>query len=69
MTWGTVRGADSINVIDEGAVVESGTHDQLVQYDELCRKPFSIQGDDRQGVGPGVEDEGTHSRTTKTVQR
>jgi len=48
----TVRRADVIFVVDEGRVVERGTHDELVRtdgiYAGLCRLQFfSPEGDDR----------------------
>lgn len=55
-------------MIDEGTVAESGTHDELMQHDGIYRRLFLIQARDyQQAVGSGVEDEGMHSRTTKTV--
>ena len=40
----TVRGADNIYVLDNGKVVESGTHEDLLSmsglYAELCRTSF-----------------------------
>jgi subfamily B ATP-binding cassette protein MsbA len=44
----TIRRADCIYVINDGGIVESGTHDELVQsnglYAELCRLQFSEEG-------------------------
>jgi len=44
----TIRRADRIYVINDGGIVESGTHDQLVEagglYAELCRLQFSEEG-------------------------
>jgi len=44
----TIRRADSIFVINDGGIVETGTHDELMQagglYAELCRLQFSEEG-------------------------
>ena len=39
----TVRHADRIHVLQAGRVVESGTHDQLVDHDGLYRTLWSVQ--------------------------
>ena len=39
----TIRNADSIIVLDEGRVVEQGTHDTLITNDGLYKKLFTIQ--------------------------
>jgi subfamily B ATP-binding cassette protein MsbA len=39
----TVRRADCIYVVDSGGVVESGTHDELMELDGIYRKLHEIQ--------------------------
>jgi ATP-binding cassette subfamily B protein len=39
----TVRRADCIYVVDSGGIVESGTHDELMQLDGIYRKLHEIQ--------------------------
>ncbi|MQM26799.1 ATP-binding cassette domain-containing protein [Glycomyces sp. NEAU-7082] len=58
----TVRRADKIVVLEDGEVVESGTHDDLVArgglYAELYRTQFEERGEDRSGSGERGEDRG-----------
>ncbi len=53
----TIRSADQILVIDEGSIVEQGTHDQLLQrrglYRHLYEKQYGIASD--RFVNPGEE--------------
>jgi subfamily B ATP-binding cassette protein MsbA len=39
----TIRNADAILVLDHGKIVESGTHDSLIEHDGPYRKFFSLQ--------------------------
>jgi len=39
----TVAGADKIIVLDNGELVQQGTHDELMLHDGLYRKLFTIQ--------------------------
>jgi len=39
----TIRDADQIVVLEKGAIVETGTHDELMQIDGLYRKLYEIQ--------------------------
>jgi len=52
----TVRDADLILVLDDGRIVESGTHEQLVAagglYAELYRTQFAVAGSPRPYVDP-----------------
>ncbi|MEU6794483.1 ABC transporter ATP-binding protein [Nonomuraea wenchangensis] len=41
----TIRDADRILVVEQGAVVEDGTHDQLMDEDGVYAKLFSLQSD------------------------
>lgn len=43
--FSTVRGADRIYVLDRGAVVEEGTHEQLMSRDGLYADLFRLQGE------------------------
>ncbi|PTM57623.1 ABC transporter ATP-binding protein [Desmospora activa] len=46
----SVKQADEILVLDQGRVVERGTHDELLQNEGLYRRIFDIQFKDRQAV-------------------
>jgi ATP-binding cassette subfamily B protein len=50
---GSVRGADQIVVLDDGAIAERGTHEQLIAADGLYAKLFRLQaaGYQEEGVG------------------
>ena len=39
----TVQQADTIIVMDNGSIVNTGTHDQLLSTDNLYRRIFEIQ--------------------------
>ena len=39
----TVRMADQILVLDDGTILEHGTHDQLVQRNEYYARLFEMQ--------------------------
>ena len=39
----TVQQADTIIVMDNGSIVNTGTHDQLLNTDNLYRRIFEIQ--------------------------
>ena len=39
----TVRGADKILVLDRGQIVDSGTHNELVQREGLYREMWEVQ--------------------------
>jgi len=41
--FSTVRNADRIYVMDEGRVVESGSHDELMQHDRVYAELFRLQ--------------------------
>ena len=51
----TVRHADAIHVLDAGRVVESGTHDQLIERDGLYAALWGVQTGARE-----TEDDGQH---------
>lgn len=59
--FSTVRRADRIVVIDEGRVVESGSHDQLMDANGLYRTMFELQASrfDDEGDDGHDDDEGT----------
>ena len=48
----TVRGADTILVVDEGRVVEQGTHRELLRSDGLYANFWKVQVGDIEGLGP-----------------
>ncbi len=39
----TIKNADLIVVVENGAIVETGTHDQLIEADNLYRKLYEVQ--------------------------
>ena len=49
----TVVDADQIVVMDDGVVVETGTHDQLLERDGLYRRLWELQRSEESG--PGTE--------------
>jgi ABC-type multidrug transport system fused ATPase/permease subunit len=56
----TIRSADAILVLDQGSIVEAGTHDQLVARDGLYRQLHDAQSGDgriREATGVGVPGE------------
>jgi ATP-binding cassette subfamily B protein len=58
----TIRRADLILLMQEGRVVERGTHDELMraggQYQEMVRRQVESHGDDLSAGAP-VSDTGT----------
>jgi ATP-binding cassette, subfamily B, bacterial len=46
----TIRNADLILVIDEGCLVESGTHEELLEQEGLYQELYEIQSRHHQGV-------------------
>jgi ABC-type multidrug transport system fused ATPase/permease subunit len=50
----TVRNADMISVIDNGKIIEQGTHDSLVKLDGLYRQLYEKQFIDPQGQHSGT---------------
>jgi ABC-type multidrug transport system fused ATPase/permease subunit len=42
----TVRRATRIIVMDKGRIVETGTHEELLEFDGIYRKLHSLQFDD-----------------------
>jgi ATP-binding cassette subfamily B protein len=55
----TIREADVILVVDQGRIVERGTHEQLIEaeglYAELYRTQFAGQDEDAETLEPAVE--------------
>jgi len=39
----TVQSADTILVIDDGSIAESGTHDELIKNDGVYKKLYEMQ--------------------------
>jgi ATP-binding cassette subfamily B protein len=39
----TIRHADQIHVLEDGRIVESGTHDDLVDHDGVYRTLWRVQ--------------------------
>ncbi len=52
----TIRSADLILVIEDGSVVERGTHEELLaaggRYEELHRTQFAVQADQAPDPAP-----------------
>ncbi|MFW6058693.1 MAG: ABC transporter ATP-binding protein [Phycisphaeraceae bacterium] len=48
----TARRADRIVVLEEGAIVEQGTHEQLMRRERLYYRFHHLQHDEREGVAP-----------------
>ena len=57
----TVRDADQILVLDEGRIVERGTHEELVRaaglYAELYRTQFAVTDSPADPACPGATDD------------
>jgi ABC-type multidrug transport system fused ATPase/permease subunit len=51
----TIREADRVLVLDGGAIVESGTHEQLMQTDTLYKRLYLRQAEDHAGGRDGKE--------------
>ncbi len=51
----TIRLADRIAVLDEGRVLDTGTHEELSARCALYRRLLSGPGDDAEGTGAGTE--------------
>lgn len=51
---GTIRQATRILVLDEGKIVEEGTHEELLAADGLYKKLYSLQFRDIQSADPAV---------------
>ncbi len=49
----TLRQADKVIVIEDGAITQSGTHDELIAADGLYRRLWRIQGGPDSGSGAG----------------
>ena len=57
--FSTVRRADSICVLDDGRVVEQGTHDELMELDGRYARMYSIQAERfREETSGGVDPDG-----------
>ncbi len=50
----TVRKADRIVVMKDGAVVDQGTHEELLERDGLYRRLYQLQFADMEAAGPAV---------------
>jgi subfamily B ATP-binding cassette protein MsbA len=71
----TVRHAHQIHVMDQGKVVESGTHDKLYDHDGIYRRLCDLQFQDRRKLRsnspatPGLRVDKAHLRPTDQFPR